>query len=93
MTTKILKLSEKLGWGDMLTQVAIPALIEIIRVADDYNVDCLSDNLSSDTVFSLLAGPDVYGNELSQFVSLRGEIEECMRHGYSYVESINEWWK
>jgi len=87
----MLKLSDKLGWGDMLCHIALPALQEIITISGKSVEELLT--LDVDDVFGFLAGIDVTYEDWESLISLRGEIEECMRKGMSHTDAINEWWK
>lgn len=103
-----MKLSRHLGWQDMLSQVAMPAIEEIINnhleMISDVTGDCFDEDhvvtdllqWSSDEVFWLLS-PSRYSSLTSyyksMFISLRNEIETEMRSGSSYQEAISEWWK
>ena len=102
-------LSKKLGWDAMLAKVALPAIDRIITNYCGHINDCtgdvlnindagpilLQDSWTPDDIFSLLVSPDYldWCNEKALFTSLRFEIEEWMRKGYSYQESIAEWYK
>ena len=103
------QLSNKLGWGDMLAEVAMPAIDAIITNhgshindytgdvidAEDLAESLLLDSWSPDDIFSLLVSPyyAVWEQEKEIFTSLRWEIEEYMRRGMSYLEAIGEWYK
>lgn len=53
-------------------------------------------NHTSDEIFKYLYVDEICKEDTEDcylFVSLRGKIEESMRRGYSYQESINEWFK
>jgi hypothetical protein len=53
-------------------------------------------NHTSDEIFKYLYVDEIFKEDTEDchmFVSLRGEIEEYMRRGYSYQESIDEWFK
>ena len=102
-------LSKKLGWDDMLIQIACPAIDRIVTNAISHIADCTGDVLCADSVadsllqdswtpddiFSLLVSPDYqeWQKEKDLFTSLRFEIEEWMRCGSSYQEAIAEWYK
>ena len=101
-------MSLHLGWGDMLSQVAMPAIEQIVAnhswmcsevTNDDLTEDQAVDDLlhwDSDDVFGLLGSDNVFwlgSEEESLFISLRNEIEAEMRSGASYQEAIAEWWK
>jgi len=102
-------LSKKLGWDDMLAKVALPAIDKIIDNQISIICDCTGDVLSPDSVaaallqdswtpndlFGLLVSPNyqIWEQEKELFISLRFEIEEWMRRGNSYEQSIAEWYK
>ena len=102
-------LSKKLGWDDMLIQVAIPAIDKIVTNAISHIADCTGDVLCADSVadsllqdswtpddiFSLLVSPDYqeWQKKKDLFTSLRFEIETFMRRGMSHIEAIAEWYK
>lgn len=53
-------------------------------------------NHTSDEIFKYLYVDEIFKDDSEDcylFVSLRGEIEEYMRRGYSYQDAINEWFK
>lgn len=102
-------LAHKLGWDDMQSHITNPALDRIITNAISHICDCtgdilckesvvdslLADSWTSDSVFSLLASPD-YMEWIQiepEFISLRGEIEDYMRKGYTHEQAIAEWYK
>lgn len=87
------KLSDKLGWNDMLAHIAIPAIEAILEFAE--HISITNEELLSydaDNIFGLLAG-DVTAEDCESFVALRFEIESAMMNGAPYTEAINEWWK
>lgn len=102
-------ISSKLGWDDMLSHIAIPAVNQIITNHISHICDCtgdiidfeaaasslLEDDWTSDDIFSLLVSPDYIEWDLNRdlFCSLRNEIEHYMKAGYSYKDAINEWYK
>lgn len=102
-------LSKKLGWDDMLIQIACPAIDRIITnhlghindatgdvlSPEDSAAALLRDSWTPDDIFSLLVSPDYqeWMKEKDLFTSLRFEIEEWMRRGNSYQEAIAEWYK
>lgn len=102
-----LAISNKLGWGDMLAEIALPAIDRMITNYIGHFSDATGDILSvedagsvmsgfeSDDLFSLIASP--YYPEWEQMrddlINLRGEIEEYMRRGYDYQTAIAEWFK
>lgn len=103
-----MKLSRHLGWQDMLSQVAMPAIQEIVdnylALKARWGFGGLSEEKavarllewSPEGVFALLGynGEDWAGSkEEHMFISLRGEIEFEMRSGSSYQEAIAEWYK
>lgn len=53
-------------------------------------------NHTSNEIFKYLYVDEIFKEDTEDcymFVSLRGEIEEYMRRGYSYQDAINEWFK
>ena len=104
-----LAISDKLGWGDMLAEIALPAIDTIVShfiglISDatgdilrpDHAAEYLINHGDSDFIFGLLWLNELgYEDspELAQFFSLRGEIEDCMRRGMDYQTAINEWFK
>lgn len=104
-----LAIREKLGWSDMLAEIALPAIDRIITNHASHINDCTGDVLDADTVaasllqdswtpddiFSLLVSPDYqeWQKEKDLFTSLRFEIEMFMRRGMSHIEAIGEWYK
>lgn len=102
-------LSKKLGWDAMPAKVALPAIDRVITNYLSHINDCTGDVLSPeeaatallrdywipDEIFSLLVSPDYqeWKKEKALFASLRFEIEEWMRRGNSYEQSIAEWYK
>lgn len=114
MTDKELTLyqaiSDKLGWGDMLASVALPAIERIVNnyiwlVAERHGTtitvdDCWNlvtmESWTPDSIFGLLICDDPLlfdSEDEAQFISLRDEIEWCMRLGFDYIDSIKEWYK
>lgn len=110
-TTSHLQLSNKLGWGEMSAEIAIPAMD---KMYENFNhcmyeatletfsfeefVACVLSwtNHTSDEIFKYLYVDEICKEDTEDcylFVSLRGEIEEYMRRGYSYQDAINEWFK
>lgn len=104
-----LAISDKLGWGDMLAEIALPAIDTIVShyiglISDatgdvlrpDHAAEFLINHWNSDSIFGLLWLNELGyedSSELAQFISLRGKIETDMRHGYNYQEAIAEWFK
>ena len=86
-----IQLSNKLGWGDMLAHIALPAIEEILYISNKSVDELLL--LDADSIFGFLAGIDVTYEDWSSLISVRDEIEEAMRQGISHTEAINEWWK
>lgn len=86
-----IQLSNKLGWGDMLAHIALPAIEEILYISNKTVDELLL--LDADSIFGYLAGIDVTYEDWSSLISVRDEIEDYMRHGISHIEAINEWWK
>lgn len=86
-----IKLSNKLGWEDMLAHIALPAIEEILYISNKSVDELLL--LDADSIFGFLAGIDVTYEDWSSLISVRDEIEEAMRQGISHTEAINEWWK
>ena len=106
-----LAISKKLGWGDMLAEIALPAinymataLIHVVTIetgdliSDERALYALSKSYTPDEVFGLLAPIDFitkshWDEMVHDFISLRWEIEDCMRHGMRHQEAIAEWFK
>ena len=104
-----LAISKKLGWGDMLAKIAIPAIDTIVShyiglesdvtgciITPQDASDSLTANWPDDDIFGLLWLNDIKyqgSPELAQFISLRNEIEEYMRKGIDYKTAISEWFK
>lgn len=87
-----IKLSDKLGWGDMLSHIALPAIAEIIYISGDSAEELLKIE-DSNVIFAFLAGIDAEESDIISLLSVREEIEEYMRKGMTHTEAINEWWK
>lgn len=103
-----LELSKHLGWDEMPATVALRALKEIINnhislVADatgyqeteEQALSCLRE-IDSDKVFGYLICDEIQmldSEDEHLFISLRGEIEDCMLSGMSHQEAISEWFK
>ena len=90
--TLAIKLSDKLGWGDMLSQIALPAIQEIIYISGESAEELLKID-DSDVIFAFLAGLDAEQSDIISLLMVRGEIEDYMRKGMSHTEAMNEWWK
>lgn len=91
--TLAIKLSNMLGWGDMLSHVALPAIDAILEQAAKCGITYeYLLTLDSNDIFGLLAG-DCTAEDCESFVALRFEIESAMMNGAPYTEAINEWWK
>ena len=104
-----LQLIDKLGWGDMLAEIAIPAIDSILsnyigNIAEatgdvldsELAASCLIDKWDGDHIFGLLAATSsrFYGSEDEKlFISLRNEIEYLMRNDEPHELAIAEWWK
>lgn len=103
-------LAHKLGWDDMQSHIAIPAIILILShyigmifdatgdiIGPDDATAVLVANWDANEIFGLLLMDDFLkyegSEELSQFISLRGEIEDYMRKGYTHEQAIAEWYK
>lgn len=101
-------MSIHLGWSDILSQVAMPAIEKIVAnhswmcseaTNDELTEDQAVDDLlhwEPDYVFGLLGSDDfrwLGSEDEALFISLRGEIEDEMRSGSSYQEAIDEWYK
>lgn len=89
--TLAIKLSDKLGWGDMLAHIALPAIEKIIYISNKTVDELLL--LDADSIFGFLAGIDVTYEDWSSLISVRDEIEDSMRQGMTHTDAINEWWK
>lgn len=102
-----LAISNKLGWGDMLAEIALPAINKIItnflgmineRTGDVLSpedvVPALLENYTADDIFGLLGDdgdPNYLGSENEKmFISLRYEIEEFMRIGFTFEDARRE---
>ena len=104
-----LAISKKLGWGDMLAKIALPAIDCIIShflgLISDATGDVLpidaaevlvtSPAWTPDEIFGLLCtdGGDPMSSPVMQFIGLREEIETYMRRGMDFESAINEWYK
>ena len=101
-----LAISEKLGWGDMLAEIALPAIQQILenaaeqcsaQIEEPVGYELLEDDIlamSSDALFTLLYSPKHLSEEEQHtLLSLRGEIEDYMRRGYNHTTAIAEWFK
>lgn len=83
-------ISHKLGWDNMLSHIAIPAIKQIV---DNYTLPkCYLLELDGNNLFGLLIG-ECTVHDWNMFVSLRGEIEYEMFHGITHPEAIDEWFK
>ena len=101
-------MAEHLGWDEIPASVAIDAIQQIINnhmacVADatgyleteEQATACLL-GMDSDKVFGYLICDEIQmlGSEDEHlFISLREEIEDCMRSGMSHADAIAEWYK
>ena len=101
-----LAISNKLGWGDMLAEIALPSIDRIISNHAGHIFDCtgdvidsenvaaslLQDSWSADEVFGLLVSPDylTWENEKDLFIAFRCEIEELMKCGIDFFNAIAE---
>ena len=104
-----LAISNKLGWGDMLAEIALPAIDRIINGFANMSMEMYGTPESelhlektmpkedADVLFTYLltqSVEDKYSLEdLQLFISLREEIEAYMRKGDDYQTAINEWFK
>lgn len=86
-----IKFSDKLGWGNMPVHIALPAIQEIINTSPIDPEELLT--CDSDDIFGIFAGKEVTHEDYLKFISLRWEIEECMRNGMSHIDALSEWWK
>ena len=90
----------------MLTKIALPAIQRILENAakqcssqmeEPVGYESIEDDLltmSAEDLFTLLYSPEhLSEEEQHQFVSLRWEIENEMRHGVDYQNAITEWYK
>lgn len=87
-----LAISDKLGWGDMLASVALPAIDRIIEVTGIQDTEVV-ESFSDTELFTCLGFPLNSLSEIKDFQNLRYEIEQEMFHGASYQEAIDEWFK
>lgn len=87
-----IKLSKKLGWEDMLVHIALPAIEELIAITGQ-EIEELLDVADPDVIFGFFAGLDADQSDIVSLLSVRKEIEDCMRKGMSHTDAINEWWK
>lgn len=102
-TPSHLAISNKLGWGDMLAEIALPAINQIVNNLIGHISDCtgditseedalavLANNYLPNDLFSLIASPDYLEWEQMQeeFIRLRPAIEADMRMGFSYKTAI-----
>lgn len=97
-----LAISNKLGWGGMLAEIALPAIDRMITNYIGHVSDATGDILSvedagsvmsgfeSDDLFSLIASPYYPEWEYmrNDFIRLRSAIEADMRMGFSYKTAI-----
>ena len=98
-------LAKVLGWGDMQSSIAIPAIEEMInthiaRIAevsgDVYAPEDCEYLLKwkSDDLFGLLMPCEDVAHwnprKYHDFLAMRGEIEGCMLVGYSHKKAIEE---
>lgn len=66
-----------------------------ITVDDCWNLVTM-ESWTSDDIFGLLVCDDPLlfdSEDEHQFISLRNEIEWCMRSGFDYINAIKEWYK
>lgn len=87
-----LAIIDKLGWGDMLASVAMPAIDRIIEVSGIQDTEVV-ESFSGTELFTCLGFPLNSLCEIKDFQNLRWEIEQEMFHGASYQEAIDEWFK
>lgn len=87
-----LAISDKLGWGDMLASVAMPAISRIIEVTGIQDTEVV-ESFSDTELFTCLGFPFNSLSEIKDFQNLRYEIEQEMFRGASYQDAINEWFK
>lgn len=99
-----LAISDKLGWGDILAEIALPAIDTIVSHYIGLVFDAIGDILRPEYAAGFLAkhwhADDIFGllwlnelgdedsPELAQFKSLRSAIEADMRMGFSYKTAI-----
>ena len=91
MEDLINELISKLNWDTMDSEIAIPAVEEIISNFPGNPEALLAFN--SDHLFGLLLKGDIPYDDWFTFISLRNEIESSMFNGASYYDAINEWFK
>lgn len=89
--SECLQLSEMLGWGDILSQIALPACEEILHISGK-SIKELS-KLRPNEIFGFLGGADITHEDYLSLISVRSEIEYEMRHGVNHQNAISEWWK
>lgn len=99
-----LAISNKLGWGDILAEIALPAINTIVShyigLVSDATGDILRPDLAAEFLVNHWDSNSIFGllwlnelgyedsPELAQFISIRGEIEADMRMGFSYKTAI-----
>ena len=101
-----LAISDKLGWGDMLPKIALPAIQQILEnaakqcsknIEEPVGYELLEDDInamSADDLFCCLLSKDCYTpKDKYDFECMRFEIEYDMRHGVDYQNAITEWFK
>lgn len=100
-----LAISEKLGWGDMLAKIALPAIQQILdncakecsmQIEEPVGYEILEDDIlrmDGDNLFTHLIEIRCPHEDRLLIVVLRGEIEEYMRRGMDYQTAIAEWFK
>jgi len=104
-----LAISAKLGWGDMLAEIALPAVDRIVNNFANVSMEMygmseaelhlyeVMPKMEANVLFSYLLTSSVEDHyslkEIHDFINLRGEIENDMRHGIPHQEAIAEWFK
>lgn len=95
-----LAISEKLGWGDMLAEIALPAIQQILdncakecsmQIEEPVGYETLEDDIlrmDGDDLFAHLIEVGDPREDYLLIVALRGEIEADMRMGFSYKTAI-----
>ena len=104
-----LAISDKLGWGDMLAEIALPAIDRIVNnfanvsmemygvPEAELHLDEVMLKMEADVLFSYLITSSIEDHyslkDIHDFINLRGEIEYGLRCGYDYKSAIAEWFK
>ena len=103
--TTIQAISSMLGWDDMLVSIAVPAIERMLDNLHENVAEATGDDLSEEdllgTIKEFYEPDDVFGllietlytseEDLQMFISLRYEIEEFMKMGFSFEDARREW--